>query len=63
MLSPVQDIRGFSMKTEEYKEFLQKQIKKSEDDIGQGRLHTPEQFYERAMSAIARAQKEMKRSA
>ena len=51
------------MKTEEYKEFLQKQIKKSEDDIRQGRLHTPEQFYERAMSAIARAQKEMKRSA
>lgn len=50
-------------KTVEYKKFVAEQVKKSDEDIKNGRLFTSEQFYERAMSAIARAQQGMKRSA
>lgn len=51
------------MKSDEYKKFLAEHIKRSEEDIKKGRTATPEEFYERAMNAIARAQQGMKRSA
>lgn len=41
------------VETAEYKKFVAEQVKKSDEDIKNGRLFTSEQFYERAMSAIA----------
>ena len=63
MLSPVQDIRGFSMKTEEYKEFLQKQIKQGEKAIEEGRVYTAEEVYQSAVKAALKVAEAMKKSA
>ncbi|TCV88872.1 hypothetical protein [Testudinibacter aquarius] len=41
------------VETTEYKKFVAERVKKSNEDIKNGRLFTSEEFYERAMSAIA----------
>ncbi|WGE90072.1 hypothetical protein [Actinobacillus arthritidis] len=51
------------MMTEEYLEFLEKSVAQGIKDYEAGRIYTSEQFYERAMRAIAQAEKDMQDAA
>ena len=49
--------------TEEYREFLEKSVAQGIQDYEEGRVYTSEQFYERAIGAIAQVEKNMQDAA